>query len=261
MSNLIITFENLTGIDHEGCAAEAYFPDGSVSDPQGVRPVLAFQTFSFDLGPCEQYVAWRFVASLDYSDNPDDLRKVVVDTGKRPLTVGNPPLPKCDWTITATPHQNAFQPDEFSVAGVSLLSVLQTLYFLHQGQPTSHRSKGMSSTKGNKLEAHSKKHVGAKSIKADEAVVVPITVRNESSDVAASGKVTMKHQPSGEIHEVPFGRLLPGQVSTATQPFANGFPDLVGSHFLDETHPGDDWSTFNVSTSGGFESIDIHLTN
>jgi hypothetical protein len=116
-------------------------------------------------------------------------------------------------------------------------------------------------TAGTTLEARPKKHKGLKTLRPEATFTVSITVRNESSDVAASGTVTLRNQRSSEIHTVGFGRIVPGGFASGSAQFEGGFPDMVVSHFADETHPGDDWNTFNVNPSGGYSSVDIHLSN
>lgn len=90
--DLIVTFENRTGERHNGCAAIGYYKTGG-EKMDGIRPVNGNETRSFNLGPCSGFSQWRFIASIDYSDKPENLKVVMIDTGKRPVT-------KCDWTIT-----------------------------------------------------------------------------------------------------------------------------------------------------------------
>ncbi len=59
----------------------------------------AHETVAFNLGECAQFRQWRFVAAVDYSDDPENLKVVVFDTGVRPVT-------KCSYEITVTANQS-----------------------------------------------------------------------------------------------------------------------------------------------------------
>lgn len=90
--DLVINFVNQTGEEHKGVVLIGWTKQGTkVMD--GVRPVPGFGTIPFRLPNCNQYESWQFLAALKYSDKPDNLDTVLVDTGKRPVT-------KCEYTIT-----------------------------------------------------------------------------------------------------------------------------------------------------------------
>lgn len=90
--DLVVKFINQTGEEHRGCVAYGYRSNGTKAS-SGIHPVPANGSYSFNLGNCSQFVKWRFVAAIDYSDNPENADVVLVDTGQRPVS-------KCDWTIT-----------------------------------------------------------------------------------------------------------------------------------------------------------------
>lgn len=94
MAELTITFENKTGEEHKGCVFYGYRQDGT-QESSGVKPVPANTNYTFSVGDCSQFKEWRFVAAINYSDKPENLDVVLIDTGKRPVT-------KCTWTITGT---------------------------------------------------------------------------------------------------------------------------------------------------------------
>nr|DAI65018.1 MAG TPA: hypothetical protein [Caudoviricetes sp.] len=90
--DLVVKFVNESGEEHKGVVLIAWTKQGTkVMD--GVRPVPGYGTIPFRLSNCSQYVSWQFLASLKYSDNPDNFDTVLLDTGKRPVT-------KCEYTIT-----------------------------------------------------------------------------------------------------------------------------------------------------------------
>lgn len=90
--DLVVNFVNQTGEEHKGVVLVGWTKQGTkVMD--GVRPVPGFGTIPFRLPNCSQYESWQFLAALKYSDKPDNLDTVLVDTGKRPVT-------KCEYTIT-----------------------------------------------------------------------------------------------------------------------------------------------------------------
>lgn len=92
--DLVVTFINQTGETHRGCVAYGYRSNGSKA-ASGIHPVPANGSFDFNLGECSQFKQWRFVASIDYSDKPENADVVLVDTGQRPVT-------KCRYSITGT---------------------------------------------------------------------------------------------------------------------------------------------------------------
>ncbi|WP_050464262.1 hypothetical protein [Herbaspirillum autotrophicum] len=90
--DLVVKFVNQTGEEHKGVVLIGWTKQGQkVMD--GVRPVPGFGTIPFRLANCSQYSQWQFIASIKYSDNPDNFDTVLMDTGKRPVT-------KCEYTIT-----------------------------------------------------------------------------------------------------------------------------------------------------------------
>ncbi len=85
-------FINQTGEEHKGVVLMVWTKQGQrLMD--GIRPVGGNETITFALPNCADYKEWRFIASLNYSDNPDNFDVVLVDTGKRPIE-------KCEYTIT-----------------------------------------------------------------------------------------------------------------------------------------------------------------
>lgn len=94
-----MTFDNQSGEPHKGCAFMAWDKTGKkVMD--GVRPVGGNQKVVFRLPDWKNFTHWQFIAALDYSDNPNDLRVVLMDTGKRKVEKAaysvevGPPTPK-----------------------------------------------------------------------------------------------------------------------------------------------------------------------
>ncbi|MCX6106159.1 MAG: hypothetical protein NTY08_10045 [Proteobacteria bacterium] len=96
MASFTVTFENNSNEEFKGCALEIFNEGGARIHLDGVRPVEPGAKNMFRFEDCSRVHQWRFLASLAYSDNPDDLRTVLVDTGKRAKT-------KCEYTLTFAP--------------------------------------------------------------------------------------------------------------------------------------------------------------
>jgi hypothetical protein len=89
--DLVVKFINNTDEEYKGCVLMAWDNNGN-RRVDGQHPVGPHQTVIFKMQPCSDYKYWRFVAAIAYSDNPDNLTTVLVDTGKRAVT-------KCQWEI------------------------------------------------------------------------------------------------------------------------------------------------------------------
>ena len=76
-----------------GCALEVYRANGARLYVDGVRPVAPQSQNLFRYQDCDAVATWRFLGSLNYSDDPNDLSVVLFDTGQRPKT-------KCDYDAT-----------------------------------------------------------------------------------------------------------------------------------------------------------------
>jgi hypothetical protein len=97
--DLTLKFINHSGEAHKGCAFMAWDKSGKkVMD--GVHPVGGNETVVFKLPNWQNYTHWQFIAAIDYSDDPNDLRVVMMNTGKRKVEKASysvevgPPTPK-----------------------------------------------------------------------------------------------------------------------------------------------------------------------
>ena len=84
--DFLVTFNNQTGEEHKGCVAYGYRADGTETRKDGVKPVPAGVSVTFNLGPCSGITHWRFVAAIKYSDRPENNDIVLMDTGKDTVT-------------------------------------------------------------------------------------------------------------------------------------------------------------------------------
>lgn len=78
----------------KGCVLMGY-RNGQRVAQDGVRPVPKANGILFRVSAPDM-THWRWIAAVDYSDEPENSDVVLMDTGIRPLT-------KCDYTITAKP--------------------------------------------------------------------------------------------------------------------------------------------------------------
>jgi hypothetical protein len=96
MASFTIVFKNNTNEELKGVALEVYGSSGQRLYVDGVRPVGPQSQNLFRYQDCDAVAQWRFLASINYSDDPDNLRVVLIDTGRRAKT-------KCDYEISLDP--------------------------------------------------------------------------------------------------------------------------------------------------------------
>jgi hypothetical protein len=91
---LTLTLNNAQGLEARGCILYGY-SNGQKVGHDGARPVPKQDGIRFQVNAAGM-TDWRFIAAIDYSDEPENSDVVLLDTGIRPLT-------KCDWTIDVHP--------------------------------------------------------------------------------------------------------------------------------------------------------------
>ena len=91
MASFTVIFENNSNEEFKGCALEIFNEGGARIHLDGVRPVAPGAKNMSRFEDSSRAHQWKFLASLTYSDNPDDLRTVLMDTGRRTKA-------KCEYT-------------------------------------------------------------------------------------------------------------------------------------------------------------------
>ena len=88
-----VIFKNQTSDELQGCALEVFGSNGQRLFIDGVRPVGPRANVEFSYQNCDLVSTWRFRAAVRYSDNPDNLDLVLIDTGRIAKR-------KCDYEVT-----------------------------------------------------------------------------------------------------------------------------------------------------------------
>lgn len=88
---VVVIFNNSQCYDMKGTVLYGY-KNGQQVGRDGIRPVGRQNGYRYEVRSAGM-THWRWVASIDYSDRPENMDVVIVDTGIRPLT-------KEDWEIT-----------------------------------------------------------------------------------------------------------------------------------------------------------------
>jgi len=89
----------------KGCVLLGYVNGQKVAQ-DGVRPCPTQNGILFSIS-APNMTDWRWIGAVDYSDDPNNLTTVLIDSGIRPLT-------KCDWTLDCHPNQAAASERKFN---------------------------------------------------------------------------------------------------------------------------------------------------